>query len=150
MSTFFLFYRKVGDSVPVLLIILILFILPIKPDFWCFRKAGSENERPKANPSMLTWEFMQAKLPWGLVLLLGTSFLSSCERHSLIQFNDASFDSINRKWLCFIGRFQDIGSFQMARSSIIGPRSLAAFFYINYLLHVNDLDDGDCQQYSHR
>nr|CAH0100027.1 unnamed protein product [Daphnia galeata] len=84
-----LFSKKVGDSVPVLLIILILFILPIKPDFWCFRKAGSENERPKANPSMLTWEFMQAKLPWGLVLLLGSGFALS----------DASKISGLSKWL---------------------------------------------------
>lgn len=58
---------------PVLVIILILFILPIKPDFWCFRNAAS-GERPKPNVSMLTWEFMHEKLPWGLVLLLGNSY----------------------------------------------------------------------------
>ncbi|XP_046437439.1 solute carrier family 13 member 2-like [Daphnia pulex] len=84
-----LFSKKIGDSVPVLLIILILFILPIKPDFWCFRSAGSENERPKASPAMLTWEFMHEKLPWGLVLLLGSGFALS----------DASKISGLSKWL---------------------------------------------------
>ncbi|KAI9555363.1 hypothetical protein GHT06_017878 [Daphnia sinensis] len=84
-----LFSKKIGDSVPVLIIILILYILPIRPDFWCFRRAGAENEKPKANSAMLTWEFMHEKLPWGLVLLLGSGFALS----------DASKTSGLSKWL---------------------------------------------------
>ena len=63
--------RKIGDSVPVLIVILILFAMPIRLNFWCFR--SNKDERPKANQAMLTWEFIHDKLPWGLVLLLGNS-----------------------------------------------------------------------------
>ena len=51
--------------------IMILFVMPIKLDFWCFRSSAAKDERPIANQAMLTWEFIHEKLPWGLVLLLG-------------------------------------------------------------------------------
>jgi hypothetical protein len=63
-------FRKIGDSVPVVAIILLLFALPIELNFWCFR---SNSRHGKANESMLSWPFIREKMPWGLVLLLGNN-----------------------------------------------------------------------------
>ena len=67
-------FRKIGDSVPVVAIILLLFALPVELNFWCFR---SNSRHGKANESMLSWPFIREKMPWGLVLLLGSN--TSCK-----------------------------------------------------------------------
>lgn len=71
-----LFSKQIGDAVPVLVIIFILFIMPAKLDFWCFRKANGDRA-PKSGQAMLTWNYLHEKLPWGLVLLLGSGFAMS-------------------------------------------------------------------------
>lgn len=71
-----LFSKKIGDSVPVLLVIFVLFILPAKLNFWCFASPSS-GEPPKTNEAMLDWTYLQQRLPWGLVLLLGSGFAMS-------------------------------------------------------------------------
>ena len=65
--------RKIGDSVPVLIIIFVLFVLPVKLNFWCFASPSPEGSTnpPKPNEAMLNWTYLQQRLPWGLVLLLG-------------------------------------------------------------------------------
>lgn len=63
-------HRKVGDSVPVIVISLLLFILPVRPNFWCWRSAAV-GEKPKTNESLIDWSIVQNKVPWGLFLLIG-------------------------------------------------------------------------------
>lgn len=65
-----LFSKKVGDSVPVIVISLLLFILPVRPNFWCWRSAAV-GEKPKTNESLIDWSIVQNKVPWGLFLLIG-------------------------------------------------------------------------------
>ena len=62
--------RKVGDAVPVILIVILLFILPDKPNFWCWR-TETKDEKVKANKSLIGWSFVQAHVPWGLFLIIG-------------------------------------------------------------------------------
>lgn len=62
------------DATAALIVVMLLFILPAKPDFLrIFRR--NESERPNApSPSLVTWKVVQTKMPWGLIFLLGGAF----------------------------------------------------------------------------
>lgn len=85
----YLFSKKIGDTVPVVATILVLFSMPITPNFWCWRKDDQPGSKPKANKAMLDWPMIRDKLPWGLFLVMGSGFALS----------DASRVSGLSKWL---------------------------------------------------
>lgn len=66
--------HKVKDATAALIVVLLLFIIPARPDFiHVFSK--DESKRPKApSPPLVTWKVVQQKLPWGLIFLLGGGF----------------------------------------------------------------------------
>lgn len=66
--------HKVKDATAALIVVLLMFVIPAKPDFiHAFSK--DESKRPKtASPALITWKVVQSKLPWGLIFLLGGGF----------------------------------------------------------------------------
>ncbi|CAG5120254.1 unnamed protein product [Candidula unifasciata] len=64
---------SVSDSTAAMLIALLLFTLPAKiPNLLCWYKEERTNE-PVWTP-LLTWEQVNKKLPWGVIILLGGGF----------------------------------------------------------------------------
>ncbi|KAF5284221.1 hypothetical protein FQR65_LT00221 [Abscondita terminalis] len=65
---------KVKDATAAMIVVMLLFILPSRPDFInVFRK--NKSARPTAPaPPLVTWKVVQQKLPWGLIFLLGGAF----------------------------------------------------------------------------
>ncbi|XP_046440679.1 solute carrier family 13 member 5-like [Daphnia pulex] len=66
----------VDDATAVMIIVLFLFSIPAKPAFWCLRPLG-ETGPEKPSPALLDWKYVQDRLPWGIVLLLGGGFALS-------------------------------------------------------------------------
>lgn len=66
----------VDDATAVMIIVLFLFSIPAKPAFWCLRPKG-ESGPEKPSPALLDWKYVQDRLPWGIVLLLGGGFALS-------------------------------------------------------------------------
>ncbi|CAG9857679.1 unnamed protein product [Phyllotreta striolata] len=66
--------HKVKDATAALIVVLIMFICPSKPDFiYIFSK--NDRIRPKApSPALISWKIVQQKMPWGLLFLLGGGF----------------------------------------------------------------------------
>lgn len=66
--------HKVQDATAALIVVMLLFVIPAKPDFiWIFSK--DKSKRPVvASQALITWKVVQAKLPWGLIFLLGGGF----------------------------------------------------------------------------
>ncbi|XP_018018962.1 solute carrier family 13 member 5 isoform X2 [Hyalella azteca] len=64
---------EVEDATAVMFIVLLVFIIPKKLDFWCFRDP-KDTSPVVSYEGCLTWEVVQQKLPWGVVLLLGGGF----------------------------------------------------------------------------
>ncbi|CAG9815026.1 unnamed protein product [Phaedon cochleariae] len=66
--------HKVKDATAALIVVLIMFVCPSKPDFiHAFSK--DESKRPKtASTALVSWKIIQQKMPWGLIFLLGGGF----------------------------------------------------------------------------
>lgn len=65
---------KVMDSSVGAAIVLLLFCIPAKPNFF---NVFSEDEakRPKEpSTGLITWKFIYRKMPWGLIFLIGSGF----------------------------------------------------------------------------
>jgi sodium-dependent dicarboxylate transporter 2/3/5 len=64
----------VGDATPALLMVMVIFALPTHYKFWPFQPKSSPSAK---SPSLVNWELIEKKLPWGVILLLGGGFALS-------------------------------------------------------------------------
>uniref|UniRef100_A0A673A9V2 Solute carrier family 13 member 5b n=1 Tax=Sphaeramia orbicularis TaxID=375764 RepID=A0A673A9V2_9TELE len=68
----------VTDATVAIFIAVLLFVLPSKPPHFCSWRTQSFDTTPHQTvgptPPLLTWQVVQKKLPWGIVLLLGGGF----------------------------------------------------------------------------
>ncbi|CAG0903040.1 unnamed protein product, partial [Darwinula stevensoni] len=62
----------IGDGTAAMLIVFVFFIIPAKPDFWCFH--DSSDSPSKSSEALLNWRVLHEKMPWGLLLLIGAGF----------------------------------------------------------------------------
>ncbi|KAK8378288.1 hypothetical protein O3P69_011052 [Scylla paramamosain] len=65
---------EVDDATPAMFVVFLLFCLPAKLDFLCFRKPQDPPRDKNDKNEVLTWRAVQEKIPWGIVLLLGGGF----------------------------------------------------------------------------
>lgn len=64
----------ISDATPAVLAVIALFVLPSKWEWVNFFRANPEHF-PKSNtPSLITWNYVNANLPWALLFLLGGGF----------------------------------------------------------------------------
>jgi sodium-dependent dicarboxylate transporter 2/3/5 len=64
----------VGDATPALLMVMVIFALPTHYRFWPFQSSKLPSTK---SPSLVSWELIEKKLPWGVILLLGGGFALS-------------------------------------------------------------------------
>ncbi|XP_022120697.1 protein I'm not dead yet [Pieris rapae] len=68
---------KVKDGVVSMFIVILMFILPMSVDCLKFFSSSSSYEelsQYKPSPSIVTWNILKEKIPWGLLFLLGGGF----------------------------------------------------------------------------
>ena len=58
--------KKVGAATPAILVVLLVFMIPAKNPFPGFR-------RGKPAEYLITWDLVEEKIPWGIILLLGNT-----------------------------------------------------------------------------
>ncbi|XP_049824489.1 protein I'm not dead yet-like isoform X2 [Aethina tumida] len=122
--------HKVEDATAALIVVLLLFIVPSKPDFiYIFSK--DETKRPKiASPALITWKVVQQKMPWGLIFLLGAGFtlaeasktsgmsqLIADHLHGLAELPQVYVMVISSTFACFLTQF----SSNVAVASVVLP-----------------------------
>ena len=75
---------SVADATPAMFMIFVIFALPTQYRFWPFR-TGSE--KPESSPSLITWDIIERRLPWGVLLFVGGGFALSdaCTKTGKIQ-----------------------------------------------------------------
>jgi len=66
----------VKDATPALAMLLPLFVLPANPAFWPKRDAEGRAE-PSSGEPCLTWEVVEKKMAWGVVILIGGGYAAS-------------------------------------------------------------------------
>ncbi|XP_013112775.2 protein I'm not dead yet [Stomoxys calcitrans] len=69
---------EIKNSMPTIFIVIMCFILPANYAF--LRYCCNRNNLPlptAPTPSLITWKFIQSKVPWGLIFLLGGGFALS-------------------------------------------------------------------------
>lgn len=68
---------KVKDGVTSMFIVILMIILPMSTDFLKFFSSNASYEElaaAKPSPSIVTWNILKEKIPWGLLFLLGGGF----------------------------------------------------------------------------
>lgn len=65
---------KVKDATPAIFIVIALFIIP--STFGCLKyfKRGERNLPTEPSSGLITWKFINQKVPWSLIFLLGGGF----------------------------------------------------------------------------
>lgn len=72
------YFSTVKDVTISLLVVLLYFVLPQKYTFLKFFNTRRRGDLPKkASESLLTWQFVQEHMEWGLIFLLGGGFALS-------------------------------------------------------------------------
>jgi len=66
----------VKDATPALAMLLPLFVLPSNPSFWPKRDAEGR-ALPSTGEPCLTWEVVEKKMAWGVVILIGGGYAAS-------------------------------------------------------------------------
>ncbi|CAG0897895.1 unnamed protein product [Darwinula stevensoni] len=95
----------IGGGTAAILIGFAFFLVPAKPNFWCFRE--SSDAPSQSSPALLHWRILHEKIPWGVVLLFGGGFAiakaseKSCLSYWLGQ-QMRSLDSLSPALLVFI------------------------------------------------
>lgn len=64
---------KIADATPAMFIVFLLFIIPKNPKFLQTQDPENVNQ-PQEFEGCLSWDVVQSKVPWGIVLLLGGGF----------------------------------------------------------------------------
>ena len=63
------------DATPAILMSIFLFILPANPNFMAlFRSSPEGVDRIEPSPALITWNFVEKRMPWGIILLFGGGF----------------------------------------------------------------------------
>ncbi|MCL4123838.1 UNVERIFIED_CONTAM: hypothetical protein GTU68_063239 [Idotea baltica] len=64
---------QIGNATPALFCAVLLFIIPVNPNFW---PSAKYSDLPLECPSArcLNWQIVHEKIPWGIILLLGGGF----------------------------------------------------------------------------
>ena len=74
----YIFYRyKIGDGTICIAIVILAFIIPSKPNFWCFNREKVDDEKIQISPALIDWNHVQQKFPWSILFLLGGGFAIS-------------------------------------------------------------------------
>lgn len=65
--------KDIRNSMPTIFVVVMCFILPMN---WAFLRycTGKGPLPTTTTPSLITWKFIQTKVPWGLIFLLGGGF----------------------------------------------------------------------------
>ncbi|CAG9831667.1 unnamed protein product [Diabrotica balteata] len=99
--------HKVKDATAALIVVMIMFVVPSKPDF-IYIFSGNDQIRPKvASTALISWKIVQQKMPWGLLFLLGGGFAmaegskASGMSHMIAQ-HLRGFTSLNKYYVMLI------------------------------------------------
>lgn len=65
--------KEIRNSMPTIFVVIMCFILPANYAFLRYF-FGNGPLPTKPTPSLITWKFIQTKVPWGLIFLLGGGF----------------------------------------------------------------------------
>ncbi|KAL3276677.1 hypothetical protein HHI36_012047 [Cryptolaemus montrouzieri] len=65
---------KVKDGTIGMIVVLIMFCIPAKPNFIHVFGEDEEKKPKEASTGLVTWRFIHKKLPWGLIFLIGSGF----------------------------------------------------------------------------
>ncbi|XP_037784343.1 solute carrier family 13 member 2-like isoform X1 [Penaeus monodon] len=64
----------VRDATPVMFMVFLLFCIPARTSWTCCSSGDKASETRDRQETCLTWEVVHAKVPWGVILLLGGGF----------------------------------------------------------------------------
>ncbi|KAK3596749.1 hypothetical protein CHS0354_036374 [Potamilus streckersoni] len=117
----------VSDSTAAILVISLLFFLPAKrPNIFCWRNSLAG---PKYTP-LLTWQTVNKKVPWGIMVLLGGGFaiadasrkskLSDWVGDQLAVFNDHELWIMNLIFCCIVTMATEVTS-NTATANLLMP-----------------------------
>lgn len=71
-----IFSVEIGDATAGIVILLLAFMLPARPTFWCLQ-TGREEVDYKPSASVLDWSYTQKNFQWNVLLLLGGGYALS-------------------------------------------------------------------------
>jgi sodium-dependent dicarboxylate transporter 2/3/5 len=136
--------KYVSDATAAMFIAFLLFVLPSEmPDFLCNPKRD-KRKNPAIREPLVTWSVVQNKFPWGLLLLIGSSFamagaIQKSGLSAAIGNNLAKLSYLSPFGICavaaILATFVTEITSNSATASVLAP-VLAA---VAEMLHVNPL-----------